>query len=254
MMKPRTAHLLILLLLAAGLTGCYETDSHVVQTIDESWDARELTALSLESVNGRVEVRATDSAEIVIRAEVRSSHEAEQEIVRFTSEHGTLEVREKWPRAKGMFPFNRGSGGSVRYEIDVPEAMALDLDTTNGRIETLGVRGEQRLGSVNGRIEIDTPGSVVEARTVNGRIEARFRDVFPGAELKTVNGSVKVYVPAGTKVAADVDQVNGSFNSRLPVVVNARGAEGAPLHVTTVNGSVTLDEIEIDETDDRDDS
>ena len=132
--------------------------------------------------------------------------------------------------------------------------MTLDLDTTNGRIETFGVRGEQELGSVNGRIEVDTPDATVRARTVNGRIEARFRETFHSAELKTVNGSVKVFVPVDTKVAADVDQVNGSFNSRLPVVVNSRDAEGAPLRVTTVNGSVTLDEIEPVRASEHDDS
>lgn len=243
-MKSRTAPVLVLLLVAAGLTGCYESESHIIQTVDESWDARDLTGLDIESVNGRVEVRAGDGSQVVIRAEVRSSHESEQEVVRFASNEGILEVRERWPRSKGMFPFHRGSGGSVRYEIEVPAALELDLATTNGRIETSGVRGKHRITSVNGRIEIDTPDAEVRARTVNGRIEARFRETFHGAELKTVNGSVKVYVPAGTKVAADVDQVNGSFNSRLPVVVNSRGGDGVSLRVTTVNGSVTLDEVE----------
>lgn len=243
-MKLRAARVLVLLLLSLALAGCYEIKSKVIQTVDRSWDAEELTALDLESVNGRVEVHATTSDQIVIRAEVRSSHETEKDVVRFATEEGVLEVRERWPRTKGFLPFQRGSGGSVRYEIEVPEGLALDLGTTNGRIETRGVRGGQSLSSVNGRINVDTPDAEVDARTVNGRIEARFHEAFHRAELRTVNGSVKVYVPEGTSVAADVNQVNGSFNSRLPVIVNSRGADGAPLRVTTVNGSVTLDQIE----------
>lgn len=243
-MKTRTARVLVLLLLSLGLTGCYEAESRVIQTVDRSWDAAEIDVLNLETVNGRVEVFASSSKKILVRAEIKSSRRTEENVVRFTTEEGVLKVRERWPRAKGILPFKRGSGGSVRYEIEVPEKLILDIGTTNGRIETSGVRGDQSLSSVNGRIEIDTPDAEVEARTVNGRIEARFHQAFHRAELKTVNGSVKVFVPAGTKVAADVDQVNGSFNSRLPVVVNSRGAEGAALRVTTVNGSVTLDEIE----------
>lgn len=242
-MKLRTAPMLTLLVLAAGLTGCYESESHIVQTVEQAWPAEGLSALDLESVNGRVDVRATGGNEIIVRAEVRSSHEAQKDIVRFATEGGVLEVREKWPRSKGFFPFGRGSGGSVRYEIEVPVELELDLETTNGRMESHGVRGRQSLTSVNGRIEIDTPDALVEAQTVNGRIEARFHEAFHGAELSTVNGSVKVYVPAGTEVAADVDQVNGSFNSRLPVVVNSGGSDGMPLRVSTVNGSVTLDEV-----------
>ena len=242
-MKLRTPSMLVMLVLAAGLTGCYEPESHIVQTVDETWPADGVTTLDLESLNGRVDVRATGDDQIVIRAEVRSSHKSNDEVVRFAVESGILEVREKWPRAKGFLPFGRSSGGSVRYEIEVPERCELELETTNGRLETHGVRGRQSLTSVNGRIEIDTPDALIEAETVNGRIEARFHEAFRGAELATVNGSVKVYVPSGTQVAADVDQVNGSFNSRLPVVVNASGAEGMPLRVSTVNGSVTLDQI-----------
>ena len=246
-MKRKLSELTILLLVVAAATGCYESESRVVQTVDESWEAGDLKALDLESVNGRVEVRSGEPGVVRVRAEVRSSRDIGGEIVRFDTGNGVLEVREKWPRTKvGMFPFNRGSGGSVRYEIEVPADFELELGTTNGRIETRGVRGDQSVTSVNGRIEIETPSAEVFARTVNGRIEARFSESFRGAKLKTVNGSVKIYVPAGTKVAADVDQVNGSFNSRLPVVVNARGAEGVPLKVTTVNGSVTLDEIVVE--------
>lgn len=243
-MKTCTARVLVLLSLSLGLIGCYEVESRIIQTVDRSWDAGEIDTLDLETVNGRVEILASSSEEIVVRAEIRSSQRTEDDVVRFATEEGVLKVRERWSRTKGFLPFKRGSGGSVRYEIEVPETLYLDVGTTNGRIETHGVRGEQSLSSVNGRIEIDTPDAEIKARTVNGRIEARFHRAFHRAELKTVNGSVKVFVPAGTKVAADVDQVNGSFNSRLPVVVNSRGAEGAALRVTTVNGSVTLDEIE----------
>lgn len=225
--------------------GCYEVESRVVQRIDETWEVGDLTALDLESINGRIEIQGTDQETVRIRAEVRASRDSEDDVVRFSTDDGVLKVREKWSRHRvGVFPFSRGSAGSVRYEIEVPARFVLDLDTTNGRIETSGVRGDHSVTSVNGRIEIETPDARVTARTVNGRIEARFWEAFHGAKLKTVNGSVKVYVPADTRVSADVDQVNGSFNSRLPVVVNAgHTSEGVPLKVTTVNGSVTLDEI-----------
>lgn len=240
----RKLQVTILILFAAGLAGCYETRSRVTQTVDKTWDATELKSLDLETVNGRVEVVRGDTDRVRLKAEIRSSHETNQDVLRFKTSGDVLEVRESWSRARrGIFPFN-DSSQSVRYEIEVPASFSLDLNTTNGRIETAGIRGFQSIASVNGRIEIDTPDAEISARTVNGRIEARFHEAFHGAKLKTVNGSVKVYVPAGTRVAADIDQVNGSFNSRLPVVVNARGSsDGVPLRVTTVNGSVTLDEI-----------
>jgi hypothetical protein len=243
----RIAACCIALLLVLG-AGCYQMESRVVSRVDQSWDAADLQTLNLKTTNGRVEIRRGGADVVRVVAEVRSSRDTEREIVTFSESGSTLTIRENWPRGRGgVFPFNRiirTSGGDVRYEIEVPERLMLDVKTTNGRIETKGIRGAQVLASVNGRIEIDTPDGVVSAKTVNGRVVARFTESFPGANLKTVNGSVLVSVPAGTRLTADVNQVNGSFHSKLPVVVNA-AADSADslLKVSTVNGSVTLDEL-----------
>lgn len=243
----RTAAYCIALLLVFG-AGCYQMESRVVARVDQSWDADDLQTLNLKTTNGRVEITRGRADVVRVVAEVRSSRSTEREIVRFSESGSTLTIREDWPRGgRGVFPFSRiirTSGGDVRYEIEVPERLTLEVSTTNGRIETTGIRGSQALASVNGRIEIDTPNGVVSARTVNGRVVARFTEAFQGATLKTVNGSVRVYVPAGTRLTADVNQVNGSFHSKLPVVVNAAADSGdSLLKVTTVNGSVTLDEL-----------
>jgi hypothetical protein len=241
----RTTACCIALLLVFG-TGCYQMESRVVARIDQSWDAADLESLNLKTVNGRVESTRGEADVVRVVAEVRSPRNTEREIVKFSEGGSTLTVREDWPsRGRGVFPFSfRSPQGDVRYEIEVPERLELEVSTTNGRIETTGIRGAQVLASVNGRIEIDTPDASVSARTVNGRVVARFSETFHGATLKTVNGSVRVYVPSGTRLTADVNQVNGSFHSKLPVVVNAsNGTGGSLLKVTTVNGSVTLDEL-----------
>ena len=127
------------------------------------------------------------------------------------------------------------------------------MTTANGRVEITGVRGDHKLRSVNGRIEVSTPDAKLDATTVNGRIIAKFTSEFRGARLRTVNGSVRVMVPPHSAISADVDTVNGSFNSNIPVNVSTdrTASSGAgheyPLDVTTVNGSVTVSEIGHDE-------
>ncbi|HUO85743.1 MAG TPA: DUF4097 family beta strand repeat-containing protein [Thermoanaerobaculia bacterium] len=229
--------------LLAGTVGCYEERLENERLVEQSWPAESVSEIRLKSVNGTIEVRTTEEPRVILRAEVRTDHD-NPEPIKFDVSGGTLDVREKWTERR-IFPFFRHGVGRVRYEILVPEQTDLDLTTTNGRITSQGVRGEHDFRSVNGRIEVSTPDAELAATTVNGRIEARFTEQFRGARLRTVNGSVRVWVPEGTEIAADVDQVNGSFNSSLPVIVNGRSSsDRAPLEVTTVNGSVTLEQIE----------
>ncbi|MDX1583078.1 MAG: hypothetical protein R3338_05685, partial [Thermoanaerobaculia bacterium] len=102
------------------LPGCYEVETRVVETIDRTWEAEDLETLDLESVNGRIEISATDAETVRVHAEVRSSYDNQKDVVRFETSGDVLEIREKWKRRRGgIFPFSRGSGGSVRYEIEV---------------------------------------------------------------------------------------------------------------------------------------
>jgi len=247
----RHARLLILLLASLVVAGCYEVEPKISETVSETWPAAEIRTLELEGLNGTINVSSGPADQIRMDADIRANRPAKQ-LLEMSVADGVLRIHEKHQRRRGFpFSFMRTSSTRVDYEIVVPESLELDLQTTNGRILTQGVRGEQKLGSVNGRIEVSTPNAKVVAVTVNGRIIAEFTEEFRGARLKTVNGSVRVAVPPDSAISADVDMVNGSFKSELPVVVDgnrrvSRGNGGPeyPLDVTTVNGSVSLSEIQ----------
>ena len=243
---PKSVLLLFTIFLVAG---CYEEEMHSSKTVTESWSASEVQEIDLEGVNGSISILAGDDDEITLVAEIRARRDPD-DILKLVVEDGVLRVREEHRRSKG-FPFSlvRNSSAKIDYEIRVPSATVLDIETTNGPIKTEGIRGVHHLSSVNGRIEVTTPDAEITASTVNGRIVAQFTDEFRGARLKTVNGSVRVSVPPDAAISADINQVNGSFNSNIPVVVNgskrvSRHGETRefPLDVTTVNGSVTLTE------------
>lgn len=240
-----------LLIALSFLVGCYEEEMRISKTVTESWPAAEIQELDLEGVNGTITIVASDDDEVTMTADIRARRDPDG-ILKMSVEDGVLRIREQHRRSKG-FPFSlgRSSSAKIDYEIHLPEATNLDIETTNGRIVAEGVRGEHNLSSVNGRIEVSTPNAEVTASTVNGRIMAEFTEEFRGARLRTVNGSVKVSVPPDAAIAADINQVNGSFNSNIPVVVGgskrvSRQGEGReyPLDVTTVNGSVTLSEFD----------
>ena len=162
------------------------------------------------------------------------------------NEGGTLSIREKGHRSGRIF--GRASR-QIDFAITIPAQLDLEAKTVNGRVLVEGVSGPMELSSVNGRIELSTPGAQVSATTVNGSIRAEFRNRFLGAKLSSVNGSIGVEVPRDASLDLDIHQVNGSFRTDLPVVVESSGRGGShgslhggqyPLEINTVNGSVRL--------------
>lgn len=242
----RARLLILLLLLTLVAAGCIPESAERRASLEQQWPADQVSEIDLKSLNGSMTIRASQTDQVDLRAEIRSRRSQEAPL-KIDLVDGTLRIRERWTKRRfRVVPFLRGEGGSVRYELTIPEDVELRITTTNGRIDVEGVRGEQNLRSVNGRIEVSTPDAILTATTVNGRIRAAFTQEFRGARLRTVNGSVRITVPHGSAIAADVDTVNGSFNSSLPVVVHADRppADRVPLEVTTVNGSVTLAELD----------
>ena len=141
---------------------------------------------------------------------------------------------------------------SIDYELKVPPQLAIDIRTVNGRIVTRGVDGATDVNTINGSIDIETPGSSeLTAHTVNGRIETKFAKTFQGASLKTVNGRVSATLPAGASFVGDFTQVNGDFEAAFPLTIHSnpgsRRVTGEvnggqhELKITTVNGDIKLD-------------
>jgi hypothetical protein len=223
-------------------TGCGITPSRHEVEVRKSWPATGIETLKVLGTNGRVDVTADAKAtEITMVALCRvGSRQSDGEILSMELSGSTLSISEK-ERKNRKFLF--GKETKVDYEFRVPEGIKLRIDNVNGRIEVDGVDAKMELTTVNGPIEVSTPSGELVARTVNGSVRADFLERFPGARLKTVNGSVKVRVPRDCRVNPEIHQVNGSFRSDIPVTINSTGMDEESLEVTTVNGSVTLSEL-----------
>lgn len=249
----RMNRLAVPILAALLVAGCVQREPRFTETVDRTWPAAELRNLNLEGMNGSINITASSDSQIHMSANVTSHGEQASDVLRIETDGDTLRISQRH-HSNRAFPFFLFSdnGARIDYNIQVPPQTNLDVTTANGRVEITGVRGDHKLRSVNGRIEVTTPDAKVDATTVNGRIIAKFTSEFRGARLRTVNGSVRVMVPPHSAISADVDTVNGSFNSNIPVNVSSdrTASSGAdheyPLDVTTVNGSVTVSEISHD--------
>jgi hypothetical protein len=211
--------------------------------------------LSLENVNGSIEIRTWDRAEVKIEGE-RSAQTAEElKLIEMTidpkPDHVSIQV--KLPKRPGTWFGGGNIRASVRFTITVPvEARLEAVKTVNAGVTISGVRGPVHAGTVNGRIHASGLANDAKLSTVNGAIEAEFVALPAGrsVEFKSVNGEIKIALPkdAGTTVRTSV--VNGQVKCDLPLQAtdrvgkkNLRGIIGdgrAELTATTVNGSIRI--------------
>ena len=238
----RTKLIPLAIALVAMTTGCVRPERTEVE-ISRTWPSTGIEELRISGTNGRIEIVADPSAtEITMHAKARVAGDLkEDEILDIAINGHTLAVEEIESSGKKFRIF--GPEKQIDFEFRVPGHIRLDANNVNGRIEVDGVDARMDLTTVNGGIEVTTPGGELVARTINGSVRADFLEAFPGAKLKTVNGSVRVRVPRNSTVSPDVRSVNGSFRSDIPVRINAGHDEGR-LQVVTVNGSVTLSEFD----------
>lgn len=244
----RIPNLILLALIAAG---CYTPESRQA-VLSRTWKASEVTQIEVRGHNGRIHVEGADIPEIRMTARIRlkgSDREATPEkLIRTELANGRLRIEERGARSVVKLPFLRRDR-RVDFEILVPRHLNLQARTINGRVEVGGVDGELDLKSINGRIEVSTPRGELTASTINGRIQAEFTEQFRGARLKSINGGITIEVPRDSSLDLDIRQVNGSFQTDLPVVVESSGRRSTQgsvhggkfaLEVETVNGSVRL--------------
>ncbi|MEA2337962.1 MAG: hypothetical protein QOE82_1969 [Thermoanaerobaculia bacterium] len=251
--RNRIIYSLASLLLVAG---CGAVMERRTAHIERKWPAGAIHHIEVREIDGAINIEAGSESEISMEASVRSRvaprHDQENQGYFTTEVNGdTLVIGRKNEHRKFHF-FSFGNETRVDYELRVPASVALDLRTVNGRIATHGVDGEMRAVTVNGRVNIDTPGSSeVEAHTVNGRIEARFGKSFQGATLKTVNGGVTAALPLSASFTGDFSQVNGDIEAAFPLNIHShpgsRRVSGEvnggryELRITTVNGDIKID-------------
>ena len=161
-------------------------------------------------------------------------------------------------RCEPLGPENmRDSGWSVSYEIFVPQVSDLTLKTNNGGINISDVRGQIRFDATNGGVHLTRVAGDVSGATVNGGIQVDLAGTaWDGRqlELSTRNGGVTVAMPAHYSARIQAETGMGRIQSDFPLPNEAAGrsqrldfsvgAGGAPIHITTGNGSIRLKRTE----------
>lgn len=229
----RAARLVRMTTVAALLTAAAVTMSGCAGLAATDTGRQSLTApasagqLHIRTANGSVEVRRADVAVIEIEATVRAIGQERVEQTRIVAEpaaDGGTRVYVVWPDGQ------RRSNEGCSFVIRTPDADGVDIDTSNGRVTIVGLRGPARVDTSNGAIEVEDHTGGVFADTSNGRIT--LRKVQGDVVADSSNGAIEALDVAG-KIQADTS--NGRVSVRL-----APGCHG-PLDLDTSNGAVRVE-------------
>ena len=217
------------LMLAVLAIASVANGATVTEKIDRTVDVRPGTQFALTNVNGSVTLQSWDQPRVRVIAEkrVKAGSDADAAAVMkrlrvdISSRPDGVTVKTVHPQKNGdgwgLFDWLTGDSfdASVKYEIFVPRTMNLDLET------------------------------------VNGAIHAELRQVTRNADimLSTTNGRIVLQVPQTLAADVDIDTLNGSIETDLPVATTSvsrnslRGkinGGGSDLRLSTTNGSVEI--------------
>jgi DUF4097 and DUF4098 domain-containing protein YvlB len=189
-----------------------------------------IESLSIENLNGNVQVEAGTSFTAVAELTAKASSEAEAQklldatTVEFANQGGRLrlETRDPWSREGGSRKSRRESSGwgrvTVKYAITLPAGAELEADLVNGSMTVKGISGALRLTSVNGNIDIDGALGTSELKTVNGNIRGAWAGLHSeGIQAETVNGRVVLRLPANASFDFSANTMNGEISSTFPL-------------------------------------
>jgi hypothetical protein len=205
--------------------------------------------------NGGATVKGWLRSDVLVRARVEASAGTEAAAAQMASQ---IAVDGSGGQVLATGPESaNNSWWSVSYEIFVPQNTGLELKTQNGGVSISDVRGTIHFEVTNGGVHLKRVAGDVTGSTVNGGLHVELAGaVWDGRQLdvSTRNGGVTLTVPSTYSAHIQAETVNGGLQSDFPVTVDKSvkprrldfnvGSGGAPIHVATTNGGVSVKRVE----------
>ncbi len=224
--------------------------------------------LSVRNVNGGIVIRGwdKDSARVTVEKIVTASrssvarHFLREVEINFDSDETHLDIEPKLPKgANGNWNFfdwifGTGERAKVRvnFVILVPRKLNAEVENVNGRIDIKDLAGELDVKCTNGRVTLENVTGDISAKTVNGRLRVKISDAraLDDLTLKTINGSVTVWLPNDIGGKVDLGTLNGSITTDFPLELRGKiakhemrgriGKGHSRIRINTLNGSIRL--------------
>ena len=183
-------------------------------------------SLKVHLVTGSIKIVGYDGKDVIINVTPRGGQEEKSRVsengMKRISASGGYEVTAK--EADNTVTVNTGNPNkAVDLDLKVPQGGKLKLATVNdGEIVVENVTGELEVNNVNDAITMTNISGSVVANTVNGDVTVTFITVDPKAPMafSTLNGDVKVTLPADTKANLKLKSDNGDVFSDFDIDID----------------------------------
>jgi DUF4097 and DUF4098 domain-containing protein YvlB len=237
-----------------GVRLFYVADTHVEETVEETFLVDGPAVLDLEAVSGNVAVTGGegDGVQVTTRLSLWGSDEEDarrQVDVRMAQDGNRITVRVVRPQTIYAFASTRGS--RVDFEIRVPHETALRLATSSGDLAVSDVTGPVELRTVSGSIRGEEVNGAVSARSSSGDVTLAGLSDGGDMEVRTVSGDVALRDVAADSLVAHTSsgkiQVAGGVLSggldleAISGRVTAEGVRAASYRLHSSSGDLTLD-------------
>jgi hypothetical protein len=216
--------------------------------------------LRVSGINGSIHAELAAGKDVVVEAEKWGGHSDPERVkIEVSQDARGVNICARYPRrwGGGLTDCNGfGTIGNndvqVRFHVQVPAGVTARFANVNGPIEALGLHGPVAARTVNGAVHLET-SEEADATTVNGSIVARARPGSQDLSFRTVNGSIRLELPADASAELHARTINGSLSSDFPVEMHGGwigrrllgriGHGGPDVTLQTINGSISLREI-----------
>jgi DUF4097 and DUF4098 domain-containing protein YvlB len=242
---------------AALLAASLSLAADVKETEEMTFEVNPGARISLENVNGDISVAGGGGSQVTVVAHKKANDQEYLDkmkiVVDATADYVRIETRHP-ERDHGWFNWGDSGGGSVSYELTVPNDVELDsIETVNGDVTIRSVAGPVKASTVNGGLDVSDLVADVSLETVNGGISATFDALGADqrVEADAVNGKIELYLPADASARVTAETVNGSIDADDFGLKPEKGFVGrdlsgeigggdARISLDTVNGSIRI--------------
>jgi DUF4097 and DUF4098 domain-containing protein YvlB len=222
----------------------------LVQEFHQTYSLSPNGRLSLDNVNGDVHITGWDRDQVKVDATktVWSGTSLDDVKIDVDSRPDAIHIETTYPHH-----WFGDSHWRVDYTVMVPQHASVDkVGLVNGAVDIENMNGDVSASSVNGHVETRGTSGGVDLSAVNGTIRAVLDspDLTRPVSLKTVNGSISLSLAPGTNAHISARTLNGGISCDFPITISAGyvghsldgtlGKGGSNIQVKTVNGSVKI--------------
>ena len=155
-----------------GVRFFYRADTHLEETVEETFVVDGPAVLDLEADFGHVTVTGSQGTEVQVIAELSlwgsDEEDARQQVdVQMTQDGNRINVRVVRPQ-RAYVGFASTRGPRVDFEVRVPSETSLQLVTSSGDLTVSSVTGTAKLETSFGNIEVEAVSGPVSAQSDSG--------------------------------------------------------------------------------------